>query len=82
VSRKLEQFGYNLFQAPASTFAPVDNVPVGPSYVLGPGDGLTLYIYGLVESVLSETVDRNGEIFLPKVGPIRVWGLPFSRPRS
>lgn len=79
VSRKLEQFGYGLFRAPASTFAPVDNVPVGPNYILGPGDGLTVYVYGLVESVFNETVDRNGEIFLPKVGPIRVWGLPFSK---
>jgi len=79
ISRKLEQFGYNLFQTSASTFAPVDNAPVGSDYVLGPGDALTLYVYGLVESVLNETIDRNGEIFLPKVGPVRVWGLSFAQ---
>jgi protein involved in polysaccharide export with SLBB domain len=35
-------------------------------------------MWGLVENSFSVLVDRNGEIFLPKTGPIRVWGLKFS----
>ncbi len=30
----LRQFGYSVFSFPVSTFAPVDDVPVGPDYVL------------------------------------------------
>jgi protein involved in polysaccharide export with SLBB domain len=68
-----------MFRVPASTFAPVEDVPVGPEYVLGPGDSLVTYVWGLVENVFTETVNRNGEIFIPKVGTLRVWGLSFDR---
>ena len=77
--RRVRQFGYDVFQVPASTFAPVDDVPVGPDYVLGPGDGLTIYVWGLVENVFTETVNRNGEIFIPRVGVLKVWGLSFEK---
>ncbi|MFQ5898666.1 MAG: SLBB domain-containing protein [Candidatus Methylomirabilia bacterium] len=75
----LRQFGYDFFRARVSTFAPVDDVPVGPDYILGPGDDLTIYVWGQVDNTLVRTVDRNGQIFLPKVGALRVWGLSFSQ---
>ena len=78
-SRRLRQFGYDLFRTPATTFAPVEDVPVGPDYVLGAGDSLTIYVWGLVESVFTETVNRNGEIFIPRVGTLKVWGLSFDK---
>jgi polysaccharide export outer membrane protein len=74
----LRQFGYSAFSANVSTFAPVDDIPVGPDYVLGPGDDLTIHIWGSVDSTIVRTVDRNGRIVLPRVGDLRVWGLPFS----
>ena len=77
--RRLRQFGYDVFRAPATTFAPVEDVAVGPDYVLGPGDSLTIYVWGLVESVFNETVNRNGEIFLPRAGTLKVWGLSFEK---
>ncbi len=78
ISRDLTQFGYNLFQEPSSTFAPVTDVPVGPDYVVGPGDNLVLYMWGLVDSNFSLPVDRKGEVFIPKVGVLPVGGLAFS----
>ena len=78
-SRRLRQFGYDLFRTPATTFAPVEDVPVGPDYVLGAGDSLTIYVWGLVENVFTETVNRNGEIFIPRVGTLKVWGLSFEK---
>ena len=77
--RRLRQFGYDVFRAPATTFAPVEDVPVGPDYILGPGDSLTIYVWGLVESIFNETVNRNGEIFVPRVGTLKVWGLTFEK---
>src|SRR5437867_4383139 len=32
----LRQYGYAMFASNVSTFAPVDDIPVGPDYVLGP----------------------------------------------
>jgi protein involved in polysaccharide export with SLBB domain len=78
ISRDLTQFGYTLFQEPSSTFAPVTDVPVGPDYVVGPGDNLVLYMWGLVDNNFSLPVDRKGEIFVPKVGVLPVGGLTFS----
>jgi protein involved in polysaccharide export with SLBB domain len=75
----LRQFGYSQFSSPVSTFAPVDDVPVGPDYVIGPGDDLMISVWGPVETTVVRTVDRNGRIVLPKLGDLRVWGLTFSQ---
>jgi protein involved in polysaccharide export with SLBB domain len=76
---ELRQFGYSLFNRQVSTFAPVEDVPVGPDYILGPGDNLAINIWGAMETTLVRTVDRNGQVVLPNVGPLRVWGLSFSQ---
>ncbi|NOZ25588.1 MAG: polysaccharide export protein [Nitrospirae bacterium] len=81
VSTNLKQFGYDLFNRPPSTFAPVDNVPVGPGYVLGPGDEIKVSIWGRVEGQWDLVVDRDGNINIPKVGMLGVAGLKFSELR-
>lgn len=81
LSRDLRQFGYDVFREPASTFAPVSDVPVGPDYVLGPGDVMQLYLWGMVDNVLTLQVNRRGEIFVPRVGTIPVWGMPLGEVR-
>lgn len=77
--REIRQYGYSLFASPVSTFAPVLDVPVGPDYILGPGDDLIINVWGAMESGVMRTVDRNGQVVLPSVGPVRVWGLSFSQ---
>lgn len=52
---------------------PMD-LPVGPDYVLGPGDGLSIDVWGGVSQQLSRTVDREGRVLLPEVGPLLVSG--------
>ena len=47
--------------------------------MLGVGDELTIYIWGQLENILPMKVDRNGEIFIPRVGKLRVWGLSFEK---
>ena len=73
----LRQFGYNLFARVPSTFAPVEDVPVGPDYVLGPGDELKIALWGKVEGQFNVTISRDGTISIPKVGTIGVAGLTF-----
>jgi protein involved in polysaccharide export with SLBB domain len=77
VSTHLKQFGYDLFSKPPLTFAPVTSVPVGPEYVIGPGDELRVVIWGKVEGSWNVIVDRDGNVSLPKVGIIGVTGLTF-----
>ncbi len=77
ISTDIKQFGYDLFREPPSTFAPVDKIPVGPDYVIGPGDEIRITIWGKVEGQWNVIVDRDGNISLPKVGILGVAGLTF-----
>ncbi len=77
VSMLLHQFGYDVFHQPVSTFAPVTNVPVGPEYVIGPGDAFTLTMWGRADGQFPLEVDRDGQIILPEVGALKVWGMKF-----
>jgi polysaccharide export outer membrane protein len=77
--RVLPIFGASLFNSTPSTFAPVDNIPVTPDYVIGPGDELRLQIWGQVNQHGSFIVDRTGSISMPEVGTVHVAGLQFSQ---
>jgi protein involved in polysaccharide export with SLBB domain len=75
--RKLSLYGYNLFEAGA--FPSLQNVPVPADYVVGPGDELRVRLWGAVDVDLSLTVDRNGQITIPRVGTLNVAGLKSSQ---
>ena len=78
VGQMLPIYGASLFRQPPSTFAPVENVPVPADYVVGPGDELYLRLWGQLNVELRATVDRNGQVFVPKVGTISVAGVHAS----
>lgn len=77
ISTSLKQFGYDLFSQPSSTFAAAEKVPVGPDYVIGPGDEIKISVWGSIEGQWTVTVERDGTVSLPKVGTIGVTGLTF-----
>jgi len=52
---------------------PMD-LPVGPDYVLGPGDSLSIDLWGGVSQRLFRVVDREGRLRLPEAGPLLVSG--------
>ncbi len=65
-------YGYNLFEA--NRYPALTDIPVPANYVLGPGDEIDLKIWGAVDVSLRLTIDRNGQVNVPKVGPITVAG--------
>src|SRR5215470_14534502 len=71
-------FGANLFRNVPSTFAPVEQIPVTPDYIIGPDDELRIRVWGQVNFNADVRVDRSGSVYLPQVGAIHVAGLPFS----
>ena len=77
VDREIEQFGYDFFAGAPSTFAPATDIPVGPDYIIGPGDEIRLQLYGKRNLSLVLIVDREGQIHLPDIGPLNVAGLTF-----
>ncbi len=82
IGQVLPIYGANLFQNVPSTFAPVDNAPVTPSYVVGPGDELLVQAWGQVTLDGRFQVDRSGNIYLPQAGTVHVAGVEFSQLQS
>ncbi|MEX2240755.1 MAG: SLBB domain-containing protein [Burkholderiales bacterium] len=72
----LPLYGYDLFRAP-STFAPVENIPVTPEYLIGPGDELLIRAWGQIDIDYRAVVDRNGAVNIPRVGTLQVAGLRY-----
>jgi len=75
--KTLPIFGQNLFRGVPSTFAPVDDVPVTPDYLVGPGDEVYIRAWGQIDVDYRATVDRNGTIAIPRVGVINVAGIKY-----
>lgn len=63
-------FGATLFTrgAPPPTDTP------NPNYVLGPGDRISVTLWGFVEGSVLAQIDNEGNVFIPQVGPVRVAG--------
>ncbi len=78
----LKPFGYDLFSALPTTFAPASDVPVPAEYVVGPGDTLRVQLVGATEQRVELVVDRNGVVQFPELGPIPLAGLRFSEARA
>jgi polysaccharide biosynthesis/export protein len=74
-----KRFGMDVFANNSQNpdFIPMD-LPAGPDYVVGPGDGLEIDVWGAVSRRLYRSVDREGRVSLPEVGPVLVSGKSLS----
>ena len=80
--KPLEYFGYDYFSSKTSPFIRLMNVPVPPSYLIGPNDTIKLILYGNKNKKYELIVNRDGEIFIPELGPLSVAGLTFNNLRK
>ncbi len=72
---QVRRFGANLV-TDGSSYATQDPLPSVPGdYIVRPGDELQLTIWGSVDADLRLTVDRSGNISVPRVGSIQVAGV-------
>ena len=72
-------FGSELFTSNSLVFEPNLRIPAPAGYVLGPDDELVINVYGYSEKQYRLTVNEEGEIFIPNVGPINVSGLSIEQ---
>ncbi len=77
----LAPFGTELFSGPREVNPPND-IASSPDYILGPGDNLIISLWGQVERELVLTIDREGKMFVPKVGEMVVWGKTLGEFRA
>ena len=75
---ELARFGSDVFhensRPPRNGDSLPMDLPVGPDYVLGPGDGVTINLWGTTSRRLFRTVDPEGRLSLPEAGPVLVSG--------
>ena len=73
----LERFGYDYFVNNQNTFLPTKDTPIPPDYVLGPGDIIKIILFGNNNRKYTLQVTREGDIFIPEIGPVSIAGLTF-----
>ena len=72
-------FGHDIFNRRLLSFDPGQNITAPQSYLLGPGDRVTIDIYGASQRTVTETIARDGSITIPDYGPIALGGLTVSQ---
>ena len=69
-------YGANLFQG---GFESERSDGLNSSYLVAPGDKISIQMWGTVNRADVMTVDNQGNIFIPDVGPVKVKGVPANR---
>ena len=89
-SETLKRFGSDVFirrrssamaRGASARDAALD-VPIGPDYVLGPGDKITIHLWGGTTQTIIRTVDRDGTLFLPEAGSLQIAGMTLGKAQS
>ncbi|WP_299008299.1 polysaccharide biosynthesis/export family protein [uncultured Shewanella sp.] len=71
-SQNTQRYGNWLF---GGGFSQYSFSAVDPHYQLTQGDNLLIQVWGAIDYQAEVTVDPQGNIFIPKVGPIKVLGV-------
>lgn len=75
--KELVIFGKDLFSEVPYTYSPSEVTQVNQEYVIGSGDELQVRGWGMVDIDVNAVVDRNGAIFIPRVGSVKVSGVQY-----
>jgi len=75
---EVKPFGYDVFANAPQTFAPTMDIAIPSGYIVGPGDRISIQMFGKENNELELEVNREGKIIFPTYGPFSVTGLTFS----
>lgn len=83
VGKPLRRFGAELLVPSARDFSSPPTAAIPPDYRLNPGDQVNLALAGSVQATnLRLTIDSEGRIFVPQVGPVMVGGVRYGDVRE
>ena len=75
MGKKVKRFGLSLLTDPAVDFSVPATAVIPGDYPITIGDTVLINTIGSVEGSADFTVDRNGNIFLPQVGNVKLVGV-------
>jgi protein involved in polysaccharide export with SLBB domain len=79
ILKNIDIFGHSVFLKEETPFTEIDEqISVPADYHISPGDEVNVLIWGRINEEFHLTVDRNGRINIPRIGPVSVAGLPFN----
>ncbi len=73
---EITPFGAYLF---AGGFRGVRADGLNPTYLIAPGDRITLRMWGSIDVNRVMPVDAQGNVFIPSVGPVKVQGITYGK---
>lgn len=77
LGRKLPRLGNDLLIPEARDFELPATATVPPDYILGPGDSVEIILTGSIEGSFGGTIDNDGRLLLPRVGPVVMAGVRY-----
>lgn len=75
-------FGFKLFHNRELDFSPSLNLPTPSSYIIGSGDQLLIDVYGASQQSYDLTVNPEGTVFIPNLGPVQLGGASIEAARA
>jgi len=78
----LSVFGSELFTESSLVFEPNLRISTPAGYILGPDDELIINVFGFSERTYNVTVNPEGNIYIPQVGPLFLNGLSIEQATS
>ena len=77
-SKSFGYIGYDIFSI-RDSIPFWQNLPTPNDYILGPGDEIIVSLYGAIELSITETINRDGQVFLKDVGTINLSGMSIDK---
>lgn len=74
IKRDTTIFGSEIFMEGSLVFEPNLRIPSPANYILGPDDQIVVNVFGYSEQTYNLTVNAEGNVYIPNVGPIKVVG--------
>lgn len=79
---KAEIYGHRFFSTKGLSIIPSINAPAPSGYMLGPGDDVSIDIWGASNAKIHSVINRDGTIMVNGVGPVTIGGLTIKRAES
>ncbi|MEO6231572.1 MAG: SLBB domain-containing protein [Ferruginibacter sp.] len=79
VEQDISVFGSELFTSNSLVFEPNLRIPTPAGYIIGPDDELIINVFGFSEKTYNVSVNEEGSIYIPQVGPLFVNGLSIEQ---
>ncbi|MEN9685665.1 MAG: hypothetical protein RLZZ28_1451 [Bacteroidota bacterium] len=72
-------YGFDFFSAPNISFEPNFSTSPPKTYILGPGDAITVTVTGVNEASISDKISRDGNFQMPYIGIVNLSGLTIDQ---